>query len=919
LASGRLVLGASVTQLRLEGCDDLKFVPMPAGWRPDEPPVLDGITELAHDTETTGLRWWAGDRVVGRSVAWWEGDRVRSVYLPTGHRGGGNLDAAVVRRWEHEQLRGKHLDGLNEKFDVHSARESGTDLVKMGCTFGDVGLNAALLDDHRKYFNLESIARDVLGVGKVEGLDKTRIADYPAWMVAEYARRDAELVLRIKKLQLPVIRLQGLDRVYALENACIPATVEMERNAAPIDVEKLHRWIQESERRLNALHLQIAAAAGHQVNPDRHDDMVRLFRERGLESDEVTESGAPSFSDAVLARAARHDPVVALVRRAAHLADLRAKFLVPYWRDSRSDGLLRYSLNQLRCDREEGGQQGTVSGRYSSSQPVKGFGANIQQVLAVSKQLRLHCHLCEADWGRWKTSEQTRRHYAEHPEAFVVRELFVPRSGLLAAPDAKQIELRVFAHLSGSDRLAKIYADDPDTDFHAVVGDIVAAYRPDFERKRIKNLAFACVEASTPVLTADLRWIPASSAQPGDALLAFDENQQPTGHSREKARRWRVATVLGNTVEDRECVEVCLDNGEKIVSTPDHRWVAHRRLRRPENESYPKRREKGLWIRTDQLRVGDRLVKAVDVSAPEESWESGWLAGFLDGEGCASGVGISVGQNEGPTLDYAEKLLRDRYRDILKRPGRIYTSKTGVVSAHHALSLKGNVSDRLAFLVKIRPTRLLPTFVEHLTGTTFQRRSFPKVVSTRRIGLRPIAALGTSTATYIAAGYAAHNTLFGAGIKKLAAMMGVDENSARKMRRSYDQAFPEMSQTMKRAMEVAEERGYIRTILGRRVRFVQGCRCGACATFGPRYHKALNGAVQGGAADINKLKLVELYEAREELGLTLRMTVHDEAVMDVPDQDAADRMDAILQRQAVDLRVPILWSTSVGSNWAECA
>jgi DNA polymerase-1 len=522
----------------------------------------------------------------------------------------------------------------------------------MGCTFGDVGLNAALLDDHRKFFNLESIAQDVLGVGKVDGLDKARIADYPAWMVAEYARRDAELVLRIKQRQMPLIRLQELDRVYALENACIPATVEMERNGAPIDLEKLERWVRDSERQLNTLHLQLAAEAGRAVNPDRRDDMIRLFRERGLESNEVTETGSPSFSDAVLSRAAKHDPVIALVRRAAHLADLRAKFLVPYWRDAQSDGILRYSLNQLRCDRDEGGQQGTVSGRYSSSQPVKGFGANIQQVLSVANQLRLHCHLCEAEWGQRKLTSQIKIHYAEHPDAYVVRELIVPRSGLLASPDAKQIELRVFAHLSGSDRLAEIYRQNPDTDFHAVVGDMVAAYRPDFERKRIKNISFC--------------------------------------------------------------------------------------------------------------------------------------------------------------------------------------------------------------------------------------------------------------------------KLFGGGVGKIAKMMDVDETAARAMVKVYDKAFPETNKTFRKAMEVAEERGYVRTVLGRRTRFPQNCKCGACI-FGPRFHKALNGAVQGGAADINKLKVVELYEAREEMGITLRATVHDEALMDVPDHAAADKVDALLQRQAIPLRVPILWSMSTGENWAACA
>lgn len=40
-----------MTQLRLDGVDDLKITPMPEGWRPDTPPDLSGVSELAFDTE----------------------------------------------------------------------------------------------------------------------------------------------------------------------------------------------------------------------------------------------------------------------------------------------------------------------------------------------------------------------------------------------------------------------------------------------------------------------------------------------------------------------------------------------------------------------------------------------------------------------------------------------------------------------------------------------------------------------------------------------------------------------------------------------------------------------------------------------------------------------------------------------------
>ena len=115
--------------------------------------------------------------------------------------------------------------------------------------------------------------------------------------------------------------------------------------------------------------------------------------------------------------------------------------------------------------------------RHGARRGERLSGAERRQRERNDPEERDRCHISR-DVCR-NGNEQTRRHRAEHDEAYLVRELFVPRSGLLAAPDAKQIELRVFAHLSGSDRLAKIYADNPDTDFHAVVGDMVAAYRPD--------------------------------------------------------------------------------------------------------------------------------------------------------------------------------------------------------------------------------------------------------------------------------------------------------------------------------------------------------------------------------------------------------------------------------------------------------
>jgi DNA polymerase I-like protein with 3'-5' exonuclease and polymerase domains len=68
-----------------------------------------------------------------------------------------------------------------------------------------------------------------------------------------------------------------------------------------------------------------------------------------------------------------------------------------------------------------------------------------------------------------------------------------------------------------------------------------------------------------------------------------------------------------------------------------------------------------------------------------------------------------------------------------------------------------------------------------------------------------------------------------------------------------------------------------------------------------------------------KMKLIELHADRKNTGLTMRFTVHDEVDGDVPDVDAACRVGAILDRQSIPTKVPVLWDVATGRNWKECA
>jgi DNA polymerase-1 len=151
--------------------------------------------------------------------------------------------------------------------------------------------------------------------------------------------------------------------------------------------------------------------------------------------------------------------------------------------------------------------------------------------------------------------------------------------------------------------------------------------------------------------------------------------------------------------------------------------------------------------------------------------------------------------------------------------------------------------------------------------------------------------------------------LYGGGKDKLAFQLGMSRTESDKLYAEYNHRFPEMRDLYDEVMGVAKRRGHVKTIMGRRARFPGG----------ERIHSALNRVLQGTAADVLKRKLKEVYEMRHELGLKMRLTVHDELDGDIVDDEHANRLRVVLERPLEDLkiRVPLLWDVSTGSNWGE--
>lgn len=460
-------------------------------WTAREPPSLTGITDIELDTETNGLKWHDGDLPVGISIRIPNGD---CQYLPWGHTSG-NLDESTVKRWAERELRGKHITFMNAKFDIHMLREWGIDLEAQDNTVADVSHYAALLDDARRYFNLERLSQDFLGFGKHD-VDMSRGAHiYGAREVADYACQDVNLLGELKKVMIPQLIEQNLMEVVALENSIIFPVCEMEKNGAPLDLEKLDRWCIESDKCVQELFWEVYKETGHRVDVGKRDDLMRLFYHLGIHNPHETKTGLMSFDDGVLS--SFDHPIIAKVRQAKKFLSLRAKFLKTYKKVVSPTGILRYGLHQLRT-----GEGGTVTGRFSSSGGSD--GVNIQQVSSVEKQI------------------------AAYGDKFIIRELFVPRDpkNLWLSADASQIEFRLFAHFSKSKTILAAYVSNPETDFHGIVRDMIKPLKPEITRKRAKDVNFARIYSAGKDKIATMLKLSVRETQ---ALLKIYDEAFPEG------------------------------------------------------------------------------------------------------------------------------------------------------------------------------------------------------------------------------------------------------------------------------------------------------------------------------------------------------------------------------------------------------
>jgi DNA polymerase-1 len=157
--------------------------------------------------------------------------------------------------------------------------------------------------------------------------------------------------------------------------------------------------------------------------------------------------------------------------------------------------------------------------------------------------------------------------------------------------------------------------------------------------------------------------------------------------------------------------------------------------------------------------------------------------------------------------------------------------------------------------------------------------------------------------------------LYGMGEKKTAEELGVSLTEARELLNAVHSKVPEMRQLAERVMRRAATKGHIYTLLGRRRHFigVKGV---------PEFtHKALNALLQGTAADVMKLAILEVASEVDWDSVRLHLTVHDELDFSVPKGEEGVKIATRLRElmETTRLRVPILAEMTLGTDWGHTA
>ena len=424
------------------------FKPQTEWLPPEEFKDLSSYDEIAIDLETKdpNLKTMGSGSVTGQAkivgialaVEGW------SAYYPIAHEGGGNMDKKKVMDYFRTILNYPSKKIFhNAMYDVCFIRAEG---LKINGTIIDTMISGSLVDENRFRYDLGSLGRDYVGIGKNEavltetakewGVDpKSEMYKLPAMYVGEYAEQDAALTFKLWQEMKKQIIMEEVSSIFELETELFPCLVDMRFLGVRVDVEGAHSLKQKLVQEEKECLQRVKKETGIDTQIWAARSIEQVFQKLSLNYERTKKTDSPSFTKNFLQN--HEHPIVQQIARAREINKAHTTFIDTILKHSHK-GRIHAEINQLRSD-----QGGTVTGRFSYSNP------NLQQIPARNKEL-----------------------------GPMIRSLFIPEKGCTwGVFDYSQQEPRLVVHYAA---LQNMYAvgdvldayNDGDADFHKIVAEM---------------------------------------------------------------------------------------------------------------------------------------------------------------------------------------------------------------------------------------------------------------------------------------------------------------------------------------------------------------------------------------------------------------------------------------------------------------
>src|SRR5690606_29749650 len=162
--------------------------------------------------------------------------------------------------------------------------------------------------------------------------------------------------------------------------------------------------------------------------------------------------------------------------------------------------------------------------------------------------------------------------------------------------------------------------------------------------------------------------------------------------------------------------------------------------------------------------------------------------------------------------------------------------------------------------------------------------------------------------------------IYGQSAFGLSQSLGISRKEAASIIEQYFNQYTGVRDYMSSIVERAREAGFVETILKRR-RYLRDINSANMTVRGFAERNAINAPIQGSAADLIKVAMINIQADIEQQGLEgkMIMQVHDELVFDVPEEEKEQFKQLIEHRMktAMDLNVPIEIEIGEGNHWLE--